>query len=510
MIIELLLAFLASNLISFAATRFAVESCWCWQGGGFSSSLLLSSSSSSAPEDTIPFVSNSNSRRTLASNCCKCVDPARESAIIDLLSFLVPENLLNDESTVQAQAADWIVRQDPMQLSEHDVLEQRYLLALFCLSTTQSKPWAACNPPSAPNDSPDCTYDKLLKLFPETITEETPANRWLSSAHECDWLGVLCDEFDQIRALTLIGQEIQGTLPSEIALFPYLQSIELFANQFSGTLPTELGGMKHILNIEFHLNYFSGQVPLEWFQLPLQRLNILGNFLTGTVPTEIGQLTNLKGFFLFENLLTGTIPTQVGLLRWLAFTRWSRNFLSGTVPTEFGLLTKLNELWLHRNELTGQQPSELGNLQRLGDIRLHFNQLTGTIPEGVYKLPQLSRYDIYDNQFTGTISTEIGLVSTLQNFRVSNNNFNGTVPTEIGKLEKLEQLWLHGNAFTGSIPFSVCALRGDNPAAFGAGLESLIADCGPTNALIECPDDTTIPCCTSCCDGVTQVCDGEE
>lgn len=426
----------------------------------------------------------------------------RESlGIIDQLISVVGEASLADPDSPHARAANWIINEDPRMLEpEADNLIQRFLLSLFYLATTERQPWLSCNPPVG-DETYMCNYTKLAQVFPEVEYENVLWGRWLSWEHECGWAGVFCDEFNQTRAVELPGQQIRGTLPSEIALMPYLQSLTFNWNELYGTMPSELASMKHLLNIELHYNFFTGQVPAEWYAAQaLQRVNFAGNFLSGSIPTEIGQLSTMKGFFSFENSIGGTIPSEIGKMKFLSFTRWGRNFMTGTMPSEVGNLEKLQEMWFHRNKFTGQLPSEMGNMRDMGDLRLHFNLFSGSIPEEHYEMPQLRRWDLYDCNMTGTISTAIGQMTNLQTFRIRENNFFGTLPTEMGHLSGLDSLWLHRNDLTGSVPIELCSLRGP------AGINVLDADCGPTNGVGEPKIDCIMECCTACCDSETGYC----
>mmetsp|Transcript_4498 Transcript_4498/g.7538 ORF Transcript_4498/g.7538 Transcript_4498/m.7538 type:complete len:739 (+) Transcript_4498:168-2384(+) len=417
------------------------------------------------------------------------------------LITVVGEANLADPTSVHARAANWIINEDPRMLDpEADNLIQRFVLAIFYLSTTERKPWLSCNPPVG-DETYECNFTKLAQVFPEVMYENVKWGRWLSYEHECGWAGVFCDEFNQTRAIELPGQEIRGTFPSEIALMPYLQSLSFNWNELYGTMPSELASMKHLLNIELHYNFFTGQVPPEWYGAQaLQRVNFAGNFLSGSIPTEIGQLSTMKGFFSFENSIAGTIPTEIGQMKFLSFTRWGRNFMTGTMPSEIGELEKIQELWLHRNQFTGELPSEMGNMRDMGDLRLHFNLWTGVIPEEHYNMPQLRRWDLYDCNITSTISTMIGQMSNLQTYRIRENNFYGNIPTELGDLSGLDSLWLHQNDLVGSVPKELCALRGPS------GITVLDADCGPTNGVGEPRLECMMGCCTACCDTATGYC----
>lgn len=229
------------------------------------------------------------------------------------LVVLVGEaNLVNPNSS-QARAADWIINKDLLALNAgSDNLAQRYLLALFYISTTEDKEWLSCNPPTA-QEGDDCIFSKISGGHVDPSVPAPMLGRWLSARHECEWAGIKCDEFNQTRTIDLAGQDIRGTFPPEISLLPFLQSIALPVNRFYGTLPSELSSTKHLLNVELQYNHFTGQIPEEWYNIGgFQALNLAGNFITGTISTAIGTLTTLKGWFIQENALEGTIPTEIG------------------------------------------------------------------------------------------------------------------------------------------------------------------------------------------------------
>ena len=123
-------------------------------------------------------------------------------------------------------------------------------------------------------------------------------------------------------------------------------NLSLIDNNLAGTLPADLGKMKR-----------------------LEVLALDRNALTGAVPTELGQLQSLTRLALNRNQLTGAIPTELGSLPNLGIIGLARNSLSGSLPSSLGNLTGLTRLSLHdNNALSGPLPSgftNLANLQRL-------------------------------------------------------------------------------------------------------------------------------------------------
>jgi hypothetical protein len=104
-------------------------------------------------------------------------------------------------------ASEWIINDDPRQVEvDSDRLKQRYMLALLYFHTTGlgTTPWLSCNPPSETEDD-SCTYLEYGRLPDDTVayTEIPNRIRWLSSADECQWEGVLCGNGD-----TVVGIEV--------------------------------------------------------------------------------------------------------------------------------------------------------------------------------------------------------------------------------------------------------------------------------------------------------------
>jgi len=397
------------------------------------------------------------------------------------------------------KAANWMISNDSAKVrSDAPNWRQRYLLALFYFLTTGNgkNPWRTCNPPvDTENDS--CEFDQISRQADDSLVYiKKPAVRWLSGKHECEWVGIICDETLTIRVLEVWGQNITGTLPVEIAYITSLQSISLAFNELTGTLPTELSVMKYLLNLEVHYNMLTGTLSSQlWAFNALQGFNVGGNLLSGTIGTDIGRMTDLKGLHLFENMYHGTLPTEIGNLGDLTYFRLFDNSLNGTIPTEVGRLTLLEEMLMNDNMFSSNIPSEIGLLQNIGDLRLHHNGFNGTIPEEFYNFPYIYQFDISNApDITGTISTSIGKLTSLEVLRLSSTRISGTIPSELGLCTRLVLAWLHRTELTGSMPLEVCVLN---------QLQYLQTDCNPDTApAVSCLQG----CCTSCCDRTTQQC----
>lgn len=415
----------------------------------------------------------------------------------------VGSSKLFDPSTSQHGALQWILNEDPSALEAGDPsLMQRFLLVQFYLETSQQGPWNSCGRAEEGEEPTFCLYKEH-----NLVTQDTrliPSSRWLSEQDECLWSGVQCDDLNQVTLIDLSNQNMTGTLPTELALLPFLQRIDFPRNRFTGTLPREWGEMNHLIHVAVHYNSLEGTIPDTWWDLgaTMTGLNLGYNRLNGTIPGDrLGGMYNLRSLFIDNNHFIGAIPTEVGMLTDLRNTRWNGNFFSGTLPTEFGQLKKLREFWFQRLLLTGTIPSEIADMPSLSDFRVQNTGLEGIIPDRLYQLSKLQRVDLFSTNIGGTISTEIGNMFKLKTFRIKDCQFFGTIPTEMGLLSNLQEVWLEGNNFNGEIPSEVCDLRGRND------LQVLVADCANTESTgfpaVTCKSG----CCTSCCDTESSICD---
>jgi hypothetical protein len=163
--------------------------------------------------------------------------------------------------------------------------------------------------------------------------------------------------------LSLIGNDITGSIPPEIGNLTNLTVLKLYSNQLTGSIPSEIVNLTNLTELNLKYNQLTGSIPPEiWNLTNLERLYLGSNQLTGSIPPEIWNLTNLERLYLFSNQLTGSIPSEIGSL------------------------TNLTGLYLFNNQLTDSIPSEIGNLTNLTYLDLNGNQLTGEVPESICDL----------------------------------------------------------------------------------------------------------------------------
>ena len=124
------------------------------------------------------------------------IPPGRIGAIYRKLRYISGPAVYN-ETSPQGKSAHWIAYEDKRELQATDSqLVQRYVLALLYISTNGNE-WTNC---SRNESSAICTYICYQDSEPKTCN----ASRYLSDAHECQWMGSYClREEGEIRELFL-------------------------------------------------------------------------------------------------------------------------------------------------------------------------------------------------------------------------------------------------------------------------------------------------------------------
>jgi len=147
----------------------------------------------------------------------------------------------------------------------------------------------------------------LLDLYIAT-NGEAWTNTWDINTPVSDWQGVTVKQ-DKVTGLSLLFNNINGTLPSSLGDLEHLQVLELAFNGLKGTIPSSIGKMTQLEVLSFNGNFLVGEIPSSLGKLSkLQELHLSSNKLSGNLPMSIGSLNNLIVLNVFDNELTGVIP----------------------------------------------------------------------------------------------------------------------------------------------------------------------------------------------------------
>ncbi|MCU0286291.1 MAG: Ig-like domain-containing protein [Acidobacteria bacterium] len=150
-------------------------------------------------------------------------------------------------------------------------------------------------------------------------------------------------------------------------------------NTWFGVTVETVNGEEHVTKLSLIANNLTGTIPAEIAGLTrLQYLSLDHNYLSGVIPQQITTLTSLRRLVLDDNRLTGNIPPSIGTLDKLESLGLKNNQLEGHLPAELGNLHHLEKLRLAANRLTGPIPTGLKNLSVLANLEIEFNGLYTT------------------------------------------------------------------------------------------------------------------------------------
>lgn len=260
--------------------------------------------------------SSGASYRTGGANGCSSLNTdERKSAIVELLEEISGDVLLNAMSP-QSMARDFILDDDPLYLCAGSVnLLQRYALVVFYYSTAGDE-WNFC---SAVATTSACTSDQ--------------GKRYLSDSHECEWMGISCDDNNMITEIRFSQNNLKGSLPKEISELSHLQALALEKGFVSGVIPTTISDLWVLEEIDLDYNDIRGPLP----------------------PLPPG----LKYLDLNDNPnLTGPISGLASLTH-LIFVDLHSTSVSGSIPQGFGNQADLGQLILHETNLYGPMPTSV-------------------------------------------------------------------------------------------------------------------------------------------------------
>ncbi|WP_439556839.1 T9SS type A sorting domain-containing protein [Dyadobacter sp.] len=305
----------------------------------------------------------------------------------------------------------------------------------------------------------------------------------------CGWYGVECEN-NRVVSLSLVGEDVSGTIPGEFGNLTALKSLILPGGGFfqqtrptlHGELPLEFANLVNLETLDLTNNFFDQTNSQVLFSLPnLKSLSFsatwqipssIGNLSkletlvidnrgtngaranVGAFPAEVGNLTNLASLSIYSTSFAGTIPAEIGNLANLTSLTMDAPVTVGTIPSAIGNLGSLKLLSLSNMQGVGAIPTSIGNLSNLTSLK--FSDFTGTqsIPAAIRNLANLTSLAMDNLAGAGPIPSEIGSMINLTSLSITGLGNAGPIPSEIGNLINLEELHLEENGHTGTIPAS--------------------------------------------------------
>jgi hypothetical protein len=138
--------------------------------------------------------------------------------------------VLNDQTSPQHQALDWLANVDPAELNFEDIdldeVLQRYVLVVIYFATGGER-W-------------DYDYN-FLSLY--SVCE------WNMQIETKVW-GASCFDGVHVNNLYLEDNNLEGTIPRDIGLIPKLEYLGMKGNNLHGILPTTLGMLTNLIKID--------------------------------------------------------------------------------------------------------------------------------------------------------------------------------------------------------------------------------------------------------------------
>ncbi|HET7115445.1 MAG TPA: leucine-rich repeat domain-containing protein, partial [Hanamia sp.] len=80
---------------------------------------------------------------------------------------------------------------------------------------------------------------------------------WLTTAPVSTWYGITLDGNNRVKFLSLVSNQLTGSLPSSIGNLTNLQELELGSNQLSGSIPSSLGNLPNLQYLDLANNLFT-------------------------------------------------------------------------------------------------------------------------------------------------------------------------------------------------------------------------------------------------------------
>ena len=216
-------------------------------------------------------------------------------------------------------------------------------------------------------------------------------NGWFQTSNICGVYGVECLFVDVLSEFELSGNNLTGTIPTQIQRLQTIRNFHLSGNPgITGTIPTEVVEMSSLDSLSLHDCNLTGNIPSELGLIEhLHELELGGNRLSGTIPSELFQLSRLRTLELHNNQLEGTLPNMMEMSMLEVLSIQNNNF-NGTLPVTIGNLTSLELLNIASNNFSGTIPRIISRPARLNLIDLMQSGLTGKLPESLCPLSNRS------------------------------------------------------------------------------------------------------------------------
>ncbi|CUG88751.1 GP46-like surface antigen, putative [Bodo saltans] len=227
-----------------------------------------------------------------------------------------------------------------------------------------------------------------------------------------------------------------------------LGTLSLLTNQLSGTLPSSWSGMSRLSSINLQNNQLSGTLPTAWTIPLLTTLSLGDNQLEGTLPDQWNiSMPRLSSLSLQCNSIVGTLPSSWGSMIDMNELHLGYNLLSGTLPKSWGAMQALNALKLGNGDM--DRTAQCSDITPLVG---HGNRINGTLPQSWSSLSSVMYLSLEGNQLDGSLPESWSAMSYMINMSFAHNAFTGFLPASWSAMTIMSVLSLNDNRFTGTVP----------------------------------------------------------
>ncbi|PIA29330.1 hypothetical protein AQUCO_06100091v1 [Aquilegia coerulea] len=258
-----------------------------------------------------------------------------------------------------------------------------------------------------------------------------------------------------LQVLSMALNYFGGKLPNSIAnLSTRVNELYLGGNQISGTIPSDVVNLDNLMILALEVNLMSGIIPesIGNFQ-KLQILSLQGNKFSGPIPSSVGNISQLYYLDVSDNELEGNI-SSLEECKFLQTFNLSYNHLSGTIPAQVlvSLSDRLTRIILAHNSFIGSLPPEVENLRNLQMLDISDNKISGEIPSNLGRCLSLVQLYLQGNILNGSIPSSFNSLKVVQKIDLSRNKLSGKIPKDLEDLTFLKYLNLSYNDFEDEVP----------------------------------------------------------
>ena len=311
-----------------------------------------------------------------------------------------------------------------------------------------------------------------------------------------EWFGVNV-EGGRVTKLSWWGENLTGSIPSEIGALSALTHLYLGDNELSGSIPPELGALAALEELYLHGSSLSGVVPSTLANL--QNLIFVSlednDDLSNTPDYSLDSEESIQAYFAFMNRrptvrflnygIAITKKRQASLERRFSPRRATSlphpffAFLANYEHSLTDLILSYLDPWfccnkdrlavlafwksLGRDEINlrqgyGDDIARWRGLRvegwRVARLCWEEESLSGCITSTseLFELDALWWLSLGNNEISGHLPSEMGKLTSLKTLYLDENSFSGAVPPTLANLTKVTRLSLRGNNFNTDVP----------------------------------------------------------